>query len=173
MVSYTNVSASTPDSHAPVAQLAELQTFNLMVVGSSPTGRTVPICIADWDSTRVDTYYQFWSGKFLESCTLENKMQTVYVLLKELIGGEEEDRNSSEIVAVMSDVTELVDHFAIADFVFVDPEFFDELSWDYPNPVSRYVIRGFYLETGKEVEDWSMIFWSAEDLAANGCDVST
>lgn len=100
-------------------------------------------------------------------------MEKAYVLLKEVVGGEEEDRNSSEIVAVSKDIVSLSDRVPHPDFLCVDPEFVAEAdNWDYPNPVERFVIRGFDLETGESDGYTCTIFWSVEDFAANGCTIS-
>jgi hypothetical protein len=58
-------------------------------------------------------------------------------------------------------------------FRCVDPEYITEHESEifYPNPVERYVIRRFDLETGNEVDDTSAIFWSVDDFWAVGLDI--
>ena len=96
-----------------------------------------------------------------------------YVLLKEIVGGEEEDKPSTEIVAVSTDLLAVANRVPTSEYICVDPEFIEEnLEWDYPNQVTRYVIRRFDLASGNEVDDTCTIFWSVADFAANGCTIS-
>lgn len=96
----------------------------------------------------------------------------VYVLLREVVGGEEEDCDSSKIVAIMSDATVISDR--VPDkFCCVDPEYIDCV-WDVfdCNTVERYVIRRFDLETGDEADDIHTVLWPVEDFRALGLDIS-
>ncbi len=97
----------------------------------------------------------------------------VYVLTREIVGGEPEDNNTSDIVAVMSDVAALSDRVPVVEFRCVDPELIDSVdhAFDY-NTVECYVIRRFDLETGNEVDDSRTIFWSVKDLRGIGLDIS-
>jgi len=92
----------------------------------------------------------------------------VYVLTHEWVGGEEEDCDYVEILAVRTNIIDLHHLIPVEGFVALDADDWGLPEGMYPNPVERYVIRCFNLETGEPDSATPAQFCRAQDLADNG-----
>lgn len=92
----------------------------------------------------------------------------VYVLTHEQVGGEDENRGYVEILAVRTDIIDLQDLIPTEGFMALDADDWGLPEGMYPNPVERYVIRCFNLETGEPDPAIPTQFCRVQDLVDNG-----